>query len=231
MSERARTETQASAHDAADVSKALRALVHDMRSPMQAILSSLDVLDAASMDAAAKRGVGRLHRSALALDAHLGDLATLMLMQSGAHVEHTVAFEVGALLEEVGERLARAGVGMSAQKPVGPLFAVADPILIRAMLVRLAHAVGKLPGAGAVTVTVRESSPGDSSLRFVLQCAKDVPWPQGFGQRLLPVRVMAQALGGELDVKEHSAVVLALPARIEDAQDGQTAAGPSRTHA
>ena len=103
MSERARTETQASADDAADVSKAIRALMHDMRSPMQAILSSLDVLDDASMDAAAKRGVGRLHRSALALDAHLGDLATLMLIQTGAHVERAVAFEVGALLEEVGE--------------------------------------------------------------------------------------------------------------------------------
>ncbi|KPU98791.1 hypothetical protein APR50_33945 [Variovorax paradoxus] len=226
MSERARTETQASADDAADVSKAIRALMHDMRSPMQAILSSLDVLDDASMDAAAKRGVGRLHRSALALDAHLGDLATLMLIQTGAHVERAVAFEVGALLEEVGELSARAGVCVLAQKPVDPVFAVADPLLIRAMLLRLAHAFGKLSGAGAITVSVREAGPGDSSLSLVLQCAKDVPWPQGFGQRLLPVRVMAEALGGELDVKEHSSVVLTLPARLEDALDGQSATGP-----
>jgi hypothetical protein len=218
---------QASTDETTEVSKALRALVHDMRSPMQAILSSLDVLDAAHLDANTRRGVGRLHRSALSLDAHLADLATLMLIQSGAHVEHAVAFEVGALLEEVGEVSARAGVDVEAKEPVDPIFAVADPILIRAMLVRVAYGFGKLPGAGAISVTVREATPGASSLRFVLQCANDVLWPQSFGQRLLPVRVVAEALGGELDVKERSTVALTLPARLEDAQGGQGAAGPS----
>lgn len=218
---------QASADETTEVSKALRALVHDMRSPMQAILSSLDVLDAAHLDASTRRGVGRLHRSALSLDAHLADLATLMLIQSGAHFEHAVAFEVGALLEEVGEVSARAGVDVEAKKPVDPIFAVADPILIRAMLVRLAYAFGKLSGGGAIAATVRPAAPEASSLSFVLQCANDVPWPHGFGQRFLPVRVVAEALGGELDVKERSTMVLTLPARLEDAHGGQGEAGPS----
>jgi len=210
-----------------DVQAALRALVHELRSPLQSMLSSVDVLDAVELQAAPRRAVDRLQRSALALETHLGDLATLLLIQSGHSGdlgERADGFEVGDLLREVEALAARMGLALKVQGPAAPIVAVADAHLLRSMLLRLVHAFAKLPDSGALTISTLETLAGVSTLRFQVRCAHVVAWPAGFEDRLLPARAMAGAVGGRLDLGD-GAAILTMPARIEDGQGRMRAAG------
>ncbi|MDM0116781.1 hypothetical protein QTI66_32105 [Variovorax sp. J22R133] len=213
-----------------EVQVALRALVHELRSPLQSMLSSLDVLDAEDLQAAPRRAVNRMQRSALALETDLGDLATLLLIQSrdpgdlGDLGERAVVFEVGDLLREVEELAARMGLALTVAARAASIVAVADAHVLRSMLLRLVHAFAKLPGSGAPTISILETLAGVAALRFEVRCARVVAWTARFEDRLLPVRAMAGALGGHLDLGI-GAVILTVPARIDDGQCRTRATG------
>lgn len=205
----------------ADVQAALRTLVHEVRSPLQSMLSSLDVLDAAELPAGPRRAVERLQRCALALEAHLGDLATLLLIQSadseglGDLGTRSDVFEVRGLLREVEALAVRMGFNLKLERSGAPMMVVADAHLLRSMLLRLGHAFSKLPDANAITISVQEGPPGSSSLRVELRSSEFVAWPTGFDERLSPVRVMAGAVGGHLDLADGVAI-LTIPAFINN---------------
>lgn len=209
----------------ADVTAALHCLVHDVRSPLQTILSSIDALDAAQLDDEIRRTVERLQRSAHSMDAHMADLATLMLIQSGAFTPQPVSFEVGELLGEVRVISAQSGLTASLEAMSEPIFAVADVVLLRGVLVRLVRAFSKLAGSGSVTVALDSVELTASVLVFRVGCARGRPWPQGFSERLLPAKAIAGAIGGRLQAVGSDSVVLTVPAQIED---GDTVA---RAHA
>jgi K+-sensing histidine kinase KdpD len=205
---------------AVDVTAALHCLVHDMRSPLQTILSSIDVLDAVRVDDEIRRTVERLQRSAHSMDAHMADLATLMLIQSKAFTPQPVSFEVGDLLAEVRVVSAQSGLKASIEEPSDPVFAVADAVLIRGVLVRLVRAFSKLVGGRAVTVALDGAEPAASVLVFRVGCAGGGPWPQSFSERLLPAKAIASAIGGRLQAVGSDSVVLTAPAQIEDGDAG-----------
>lgn len=206
-----------------DVQAALRALVHELRSPLQSILSSVDVLDATELPAGPRRAVDRLQRSALALETHLGDLAMLLLIQSGDSGDHGDSrvrgdvFEVSDLLREVEALAARMGLALKVENGPASIVAVADAHLLRRMLLRLVLAFAKLPDAGALSITTRGTLHGVSILRLQVRCAHVVVWPEGFEDRLLPVQAMAGAVRGRLDLVD-GAAILTIPARIEDGE-------------
>lgn len=210
-----------------DVQAALRALVHELRSPLQSMLSSVDVIDAHDMQAAPRRAVHRMQRSALALEAHLKDLATLLLIQSGDSGdlgERADVFEVGILVREVENLAARMGLALTVVMPAASIVVIANAHILRSMLLRLVHAFAKLPESGALTISILETPTGLSTLRFQVRCAHVVAWPVGFEDRLLPARAMAGAVGGRLDLGD-GAAILTMPARIEDGQGRIRAAG------
>lgn len=199
-----------------DVTAALHCLVHDMRSPVQTILSSIDVLEAAPLNAEIRRTVERLQRSAHSVDAHMAELATLMLIQSKAFTPQPVSFEVGELLEEVRVVSAQSGLKASVEVPSEPIFAVADAVLIRGVLVRLVWALSKLAGSRSVTVALDAVELAGSVLVFRVGCAGGRPWPQGFSERLMPAKAIAGAIGARLQALGSDSVVLTVPAQIED---------------
>jgi K+-sensing histidine kinase KdpD len=187
-----------------------------MRSPLQTILSSIDGLDAVQLDDGIRRTVERLQRSAHSMDAHMADLATLMLIQSRAFTPQPVSFEVGELLEEVRVISAQSGLKASIEAPREPIFAVADAVLIRSVLVRLVRAFSKLAGSHCVTVAVDGVEPAASVLVFRVGCAGGEPWPQGFSERLLPAKAIAGVIGARLQAGASDSIVLTAPAHIED---------------
>lgn len=199
-----------------DVTAALHCLVHDMRSPVQAILSSIDALHAAPLNAEIRRTVERLLRSAHSVDAHMAELATLMLIQSKAFTPQPVSFEVGDLLEEVRVICEQSGLNASIEAPREPIFAVADAVLIRGVLVRLVRALSKLAGSRSVTVALDGAEGAASVLVFRVGCADGGPWPQGFSERLMPAKAIAGAIGARLQALGSDSVVLMAPAQIDD---------------
>ena len=203
-----------------DVTAALHCLVHEMRSPLQTILSSIDVLDAVQVDDEIRRTVERLQRSAHSMDAHMVDLATLILIQSGAFTPQPVSFEVGELLEEVRVISAQSGLTASLEAMSEPIFAVADAVLLRGVLVRLVRAFSKLAGSGCATVALDGVELAASVLVFRVGGARGEPWPQGFSERLLPAKAIAGAIGARLQAVGSDSVVLTAPAQIEDGDAG-----------
>ena len=198
------------------VTDALHTLVHDMRSPLQAILSSTDVLAAAPLDQGVRAVVERVHRSAHALDAHMADLATLMLIQSKALKSRPISFEVGELLEEAKEVCSRRGLRVSVAASAEPIFAIGDAVLIRGMLGRLLGAFSKLAKDRAVTVAVDSVDRAASVLSFRVRSPGAGQWPQGFIDRLLPASAVACAIGGDLETFDGDSAVLRVPVSIED---------------
>jgi K+-sensing histidine kinase KdpD len=199
-----------------ELTAALGRVVHDLRSPLQTMFSTIDELDSRVLEPEGKRGVQRLRRSVESMDRHLGDLAMLLLVQSGSLRERPVSFEVGALLEEVGDLSERAGQAVLILKPRGPIFVFADAVLIRQMLVRLTCVLSKMASQGSVSVSVDDAEAGTATvLRFRVRCAMREAEHQ-VSTMLLPVKLIARALGGELDDGKDGCYALTVPACLED---------------
>lgn len=144
---------------------------HELRSPLQDILSSLEVLERRATGENAAF-VARVRRSANALKAQLQDLLTLATGEAGRLEIRPETFEAGDLVAGIIDMFtddaARKGLQLQAHTPEGPVFAVADAKRIIQVLTNLVSNAIKYTDSGRVDVTLLPFDEDASELVFVV---------------------------------------------------------------
>jgi signal transduction histidine kinase len=200
---------------------------HELRSPLQGILSALDVLEFRHARVAASEDdelIRRVRRSSLLLNTHLNDLVTLAQGQAGRLELRPSAFEACELVETVAaaarEHAKRKGLDLRVRTPAAPLFVIADNARIDQVLTNLLTNSIRYTPRGFVSIeltsfrattttlefVVSDSGPGlnDEALRALLPTESSaMPYSgqgQGSGIGLAIVGTLIRLLGGDIEV-------------------------------
>lgn len=203
---------------------AFRSAVHDLRSPLQTLFSSIDALDSHRLHPEAQQALLRIRRSTQALDAQLDDLVALLHIRSGTLGSKPVSFEVGALLEELKEAAAPLAVEneprLVLELPDHPIFAFADAAMIRQALARIVRVLAKVTVQGEVRLSVDSSNSALPALTFRARSAVRGGLTAQLTERLFLVQMIATSLGGKFESFEEpdrrSCFVLTIPVHVED---------------
>jgi signal transduction histidine kinase/CheY-like chemotaxis protein len=217
---------------------------HELRSPLQAILSSVDVLGMAIPPAEREQAIARIRRSSMVLGVQLRDLLTLARGEAGKLEIRPESFEACALLDDVAdvasERARDKGLEFKLLMPQGPIFAMADVLRISQILANLVSNAIKYTergyvslelepaplGSGRLVFHVADTGPGIPAARMAtaFEPFERVGAPgkadESAGIGLTIVRTVVKHLGGsvEIDSKEGKGtrVTVTVPALIED---------------
>ena len=177
-SERAGEEERARAQAAQELALARSAFLakvsHELRSPLQGIVSALDLIELRHARALAgdQELIGRMRRSSMLLNTQLRDLLTLAKGEAGRLQIHAEPFEACALVEAMAEaarELAAAkGLTLRVELPPAPLFALADAARIDQVLTNLVVNSIRYTDAGEVRVAMEPVGSPPRALRFVV---------------------------------------------------------------
>ena len=197
---------------------------HELRSPLQGIVSALDVLELRHGRADDDEIIGRIRRSSLLLNTHLRDLLTLARGEAGRLEMRPEPFEACALIESVA---AAAGPLASAKRlslvvdlPPHTVFVVADGARIDQILTNLVINSIRYTDVGQVRLSMQPFDPATRSLRFaVADTGPGIPADvlptllapdraqtgaerrgEGSGIGLAIVRTLVDHLGGRIEV-------------------------------
>ncbi len=195
---------------------------HELRSPLQGIVSGLDLLEA---EAGASRLIQGIRRDAEALNAQLADLLTLAKGEAGRLEVHPQAFEACDLVADLAERFAEQartkGLLFTVTVPEEPVFVVADHARIGQCLTNLISNAIKYTGQGRVEVRLFPYDETTRSLRFEVRdtgpglpagfnmqdtepfrrlAPEDSQGQAGAGIGLVIVRLIVSHLGGSITV-------------------------------
>jgi signal transduction histidine kinase/ActR/RegA family two-component response regulator len=143
---------------------------HELRSPLQSIVSALDVLESRHALPDQAEVTRRIRRSANELAVQLRDLLTLARGQAGRIELRPEVFEATELVREVAADSnadARArGLALTVTTPSDPLFVVADGARIGQLLHNLIGNAVKYTEHGGVVVRLREFEEAAATLHF-----------------------------------------------------------------
>jgi signal transduction histidine kinase len=239
----------AATHELAVARSAFLAKVsHELRSPLQGIVSALDVIEL--RHARAFQGdeelIGRMRRSSMLLNTQLRDLLTLARGEAGRLQMHAEAFEacslVDAMADAARESAVSKGLELVVVLPPGPVFVVADGARIDQVLTNLVVNSIRYTDSGEVRVSMEAHRPV-TVLRFVVADTgpgipedllptlfapdKFVNTParrgEGSGIGLAIVRTLVDHLGGTLAVTSRVGVgttfTIDIPAAPADTAD------------
>ena len=147
---------------------------HELRSPLQGILSALDIIE--MRHAHAFQGdvelIGRMRRSSMLLNTQLRDLLTLAKGEAGRLQIHAEPFEACSLIEALAEdarplALSK-GLRLVLGLPPAPLFFVADGARIDQVLTNLVVNSIRYTDSGEVRVSMEPLGKPPSRLRFMV---------------------------------------------------------------
>jgi signal transduction histidine kinase/ActR/RegA family two-component response regulator len=199
---------------------------HELRSPLQSMVSSLDVFEMRHLDAA--RGdaelISRMRRASLLLNTQLRDLLTLAKGEAGRLELRPETFEAGALVHAMADAarpLAEArGLVLAVQVPEEPTFVVADASRIDQILTNLVSNSVRYTDVGSVHVVLHPFEAALGRLRVsVTDTGRGIPESElptvflpdrqgattarrgeGSGIGLAIVRILVDHLGGKISV-------------------------------
>jgi len=199
---------------------------HELRSPLQDILCSLDVMERRIGGAANEEFVSRIRRAANALSTQLRDLLTLATGEAGRLEMRPEAFEAGALVRDVVDtfnpKASAKGLALRADVPDDPVFVIADPKRIVQLLSNLVSNAVKYTDSGHVQVTLHAMPATARELHLTVSdsgrgiAPEDLPslflactrlaslergGREGVGIGLAIVHTVATHLGGTVDVE------------------------------
>ncbi len=227
---------------------------HELRSPLQVIVSSVDLLGSRADPIERRDAVARIRRAALMLGVQLRDLLTIARGEAGRLETNLESFEATALVEDVADVAGHAakarGLKFSTDVPGEPVFVRADVQRISQVLANLVSNAVKYTRTGEVTLTLR--SPDEASGKLIFEIADTGPGlPQrgverlktrlsrdeelrprkdGSGVGLSVVRTVADHLGAtiDLDVKEGEGThfTITIPVIFEDPDEVPSDATP-----
>ena len=152
-------------------SEFLSRVSHELRSPLQSVVSAIDLFENRYIkDAGEAELVAQIRRGATALNTQLRDLLTLARGDVGKMEINPMRFEVGELAvtiaREVGREAIAKGLDLLVETPDDPIFVVADPARIDQVLTNLLTNATRHTKAGTVTLKLHTYDLQASSLRF-----------------------------------------------------------------
>jgi signal transduction histidine kinase/CheY-like chemotaxis protein len=217
---------------------------HELRSPMQVIVSSVDLLDLGTPAAERRSAVTRIRRAAMMLGVQLRDLLTIARGEAGRFEINPESFEATSLVEDVADVAAHAarekGLKFSTRVPSEPVFARADVQRISQVLANLVSNAVKYTTAGEVSLALLRPDACTGQLVFVISDTGPGLTPQGVqslqapltrdeelqpgkdgsGVGLSVVRTVMDHLCGRLDIDvkvgEGTCLTVTIPVLFED---------------
>jgi signal transduction histidine kinase len=152
-------------------SEFLSRVSHELRSPLQGVVSAIDLFEERYIkDAAEAELVAQVRRGATALNTQLRDLLTLARGDVGKMEINPMRFEVGELAvtiaRQVGREAAAKGLELLVDTPEEPIFVVADPARIDQVLTNLLTNATRHTKVGTVTLRLHPYDATGSSLHF-----------------------------------------------------------------
>lgn len=228
-------------------SEFLSRVSHELRSPLQGVVSALDVIEERfAKDAAEAELLSRIRRGATALNTQLRDLLTLARGDVGKMEVNPLPFEVSELAATIAAEFrteAQAkGLALVVDTPVEPIFVVADPARIDQVLTNLLANATRHTKVGTVRLKlypydgelgclrfeVSDTGPGidndriptlfDPYTRFGEITRKG----EGAGLGLAVVRSVLQFLGGKVSVSSETGqgttFTVTIPAELLDGE-------------
>lgn len=227
---------------------------HELRSPLQVIVSSVDLLDLGTPAAERRSAVARIRRAALMLGVQLRDLLTIARGEAGRLEINPESFEATSLVEDVAEVAAHAarekGLQFSTSVPQQPVFVRADVQRISQVLANLVSNAVKYTKAGQVSLALNAPHESEGRLVFVITdtgpglpqrgveslqkpLSRDEelrPRKDGSGVGLTVVRTVVDHLGGRVDVEvkagEGTRFTVTVPVLFEDPDEVPSDATP-----
>jgi signal transduction histidine kinase len=143
---------------------------HELRSPLQSIVSALDVLESRHALPDRAEVTRRIRRSANELSVQLRDMLTLARGQEGRIELRPEAFDACELVREITEDAVvnanAKGLALEVSTPSTPLFVVADGARIGQLLHNLVSNAIKYTDHGEVVVTLHDFDNAAAALRF-----------------------------------------------------------------
>ena len=199
---------------------------HELRSPLQGIVSALDVLSMRRGPAADADDelIGRIRRSSLLLNTHLRDMLTLAKGEAGRLEMRPEPFDACALVESVAASAADLAsdkkLELIVDVPLAATFVVADSARIDQILTNLVINSIRYTETGKVRLALASYDPTERLLRFtVSDTGPGIPAEmlptlltpdrvvtgserrgEGSGIGLAIVRTLVDHLGGRVDV-------------------------------
>ena len=203
---------------------------HELRSPLQSIVSALDVFEARHGHAIEGDDelIARMRRSSMLLNAQVGDLLTLARGQAGSLELHPEPLEVTSLMEGVQlatrDAAAEKGLRLELQCPPEALFVVADGARIDQVLTNLVVNSIRYTENGWVQIKLHAYDAENTCLRFTISdsgCGMPADRLQnlfapdrfllsadrrgeGFGIGLAVVRTLVDRLGGTISAESQA---------------------------
>ena len=152
-------------------SEFLSRVSHELRSPLQGVISAIDVIEERfAKDAAEAELLSRVRRGATALNTQLRDLLTLARGDVGKMEINPMPFEVGELAvsvaREVRTEAEAKGLKLRVEVPAEPIFVVADPARIDQVLTNLLTNATRHTQRGTVRLTLHPYDAAQGFLRF-----------------------------------------------------------------
>lgn len=152
-------------------SEFLSRVSHELRSPLQGVISAIDVIEERfARDAAEAELLSRIRRGATSLSTQLRDLLTLARGDVGKMEIHPMPFEVGefavSVAREVRSEADAKGLRLLVDAPEEPIFVVADPARIDQVLTNLLTNAVRHTKHGTVRLTLHPYDKAQGSLRF-----------------------------------------------------------------
>lgn len=209
--------------------KFLNMVSHEVRSPLQSIVSAAELLALQNLRAESAGAIHRIRLAVVALQGQLRDLLTIARDDSGEWAMQSETFDVCELVRDVCAELADTAqaksVRFTVDAPSTPVVRLADPIRMAQVLRNVVENAVRYTDQGGVTVRLQcdepeHSATGEASplwVRFsvedtgpglssqVLQRLKDAPIPSevgndGSGIGLFVIREVLHQLGGRVEV-------------------------------
>ena len=213
---------------------------HELRSPLQSIVSALDVFEMRHGHGVVEDDelIGRMRRSSMLLNPQLRDLQTLAKGEAGHLQMQAEPFEVGTLVEGVATAVRDAalakGLSLHVELPPTPTFVVADGSRIDQVLTNLVVNSVRYTHAGDVRVTLHPYDAATKHLHFtVADTGPGIPPAMlpallephklesstvrkglGSGIGLAVVRTLVDHLGGTISVTSEENVGTSFEVRI-----------------
>lgn len=152
-------------------SEFLSRVSHELRSPLQGVVSALDVIEERfTKDAAQAELLSRIRRGATVLNTQLRDLLTLARGDVGKMEINPMPFEVGELVasvaREVRAEAEAKGLALVVDAPAEPIFVVADPARIDQVLTNLLTNATRHTKVGTVRLTLHPYDTAHGCLHF-----------------------------------------------------------------
>lgn len=218
---------------------------HELRSPLQTILSSVDLLECDVGSKDRTEAIQRIRRASQALGLQLRDLLTLARGEAGKLEIRPESFEVTELVRDVAEparhQAFEKGLDFLLTLPKDPVFAVADAMRIHQVLTNLVSNAVKYTEAGSVAIQMSDAQVGAPLLSFsVSDTGPGIPahrlpvaftaferldgldgQTEGTGMGLAIVEMVVKHLGGRVEVDsrvgEGTTFRVVVPSVIQDA--------------